>query len=43
MNQWAFVIAAYAVFLIGVGGLLAWSLLTCRSAEDQAEKLSRRK
>ncbi len=42
MNQWAFVIAAYAVFLIGAGGLLAWSFLACRAAEDQAEKLSRR-
>ena len=43
MNQWTFVIAAYAVFLIGVGGLLLWSMLGCRAAEDQAEKLSRRK
>lgn len=43
MNQWAFVIAAYAVFLIGAGGLLVWSLFACRSAEHQAEKLSRRK
>jgi hypothetical protein len=43
MNQWAFVIAAYAVFLAGAGGLLAWSLLACRAAEQQAEKLSRRK
>lgn len=42
MNQWAFVIAAYAVFLGGTGGLLGWALLTCRRAEDKAEKLSRR-
>lgn len=42
MNQWAFVIAAYAVFLTGTGALLAWALLTCRSAEDQADKLSGR-
>ena len=43
MNQWAFVIAAYAVFLVGAGGLLLWSFLACRAAEDKAEKLSRRK
>ena len=43
MNQWAFVIAAYAMFLSGTGGLLAWAILTCRAAEDKAEKLSRRK
>jgi hypothetical protein len=42
MNQWAFVIAAYTVFLGGTGGLLAWALLSCRRAEEQAEKLSRR-
>ncbi len=43
MNQWAFVIVAYAVFLIGVGGLLAWSILACRSAEAKADQLSRKK
>ena len=43
MNQWAFVIAAYAVFLVGTGGLLVWSLLACRTAESQAETLSRKK
>lgn len=43
MNQWAFVIAAYAVFLFGTGGMLAWSLLACRAAEQRAEKLSRKK
>jgi hypothetical protein len=42
MNQWAFVIAAYAVFLGGTGGLLLWSLLACRKAEDQAERIGRR-
>ncbi len=42
MNQWAFVIAAYAVFLSGTGGLLAWALLSCRRAEQQAERLSRK-
>jgi hypothetical protein len=42
MNQWAFVVAAYAVFLVGSGGLLAWSLLACRKAEGQADRIGRR-
>jgi hypothetical protein len=42
MNQWAFVIAAYVVFLTGSGGLLAWSLLACRRAEQQAERIGNR-
>ena len=42
MTQWAFVIAAYAVFLAGVGGLVAWSLLACRRAEQQAERIGTR-
>jgi heme exporter protein CcmD len=42
MNQWAFVIAAYAVTLTGMGGLVGWSLLSCRRAESQAERLGRR-
>ena len=42
MNQWAFVIAAFAVSLGGTGGLLAWALLACRKAEDQAERITRR-
>lgn len=43
MNQWTFVIAAYAIFLLGAGGLLGWAFLTCRRAEEQADKLSRRR
>ncbi|WP_344710667.1 hypothetical protein [Sphingomonas humi] len=42
MNQWPFVIAAYAIFLCGTGGLLAWSLAACRKAEDQATRIGRR-
>jgi heme exporter protein CcmD len=42
MNQWAFVIAAYAVTLLGLAGLVAWAWLSCREAEDQAERLGRR-
>jgi heme exporter protein CcmD len=42
MNQWAFVIAAYGVFLISLAGLIGWALLSCRTAEEQAERLGRR-
>ena len=42
MNQWAFVIAAFAVTFLGVAGLLAWAYLSCRKAEDLAERLGRR-
>ncbi|WP_298394666.1 hypothetical protein [Sphingobium sp.] len=42
MNQWAFVIAAYAVTAIGTGlvSILGWRAM--RSAERAAEKLSNR-
>jgi hypothetical protein len=42
MNQWAFVIAAYAVTLAGTGGLLGWALLSCRRAEARAQEVGRR-
>jgi len=39
MNQWAFVIAAYAVAIAGTAALLLWSLAAMRRAEAEAEKL----
>ncbi len=42
MNQWPFVIAAYAVTVGGTGGLLCWSLAIMRRAEAAAEALKRR-
>ena len=39
MNQWAFVIAAYAVTILAVGGLLLLSFATMRRAEAEADKL----
>ena len=42
MNQWAFVIAAFAVTFAGTGGLVLWAWLSCRKAEDTAERLGRR-
>jgi hypothetical protein len=43
MNQWAFVIAAYAVTFAGTGGLIAWALAGMRRAEEQAERLRDRR
>jgi len=39
MNQWAFVIAAYAVALGATAALLLQSFATMRKAEEQADKL----
>lgn len=33
MNQWAFVIAAYAVVAAGTAGLVGWAWLGLRRAE----------
>ena len=41
MNHWAFIIAAYAVALFGVSGLLAWAYATMRRAEAAADELKR--
>lgn len=43
MNQWAFVIAAYAMTLGGTCGLLTWALASMRRAESQAERLRERR
>ena len=39
MNQWAFVIAAYAVAILTTLGLLLWAWRSMRRAEAQAEQL----
>ncbi|WP_425505289.1 heme exporter protein CcmD [Sphingomonas piscis] len=38
MNQWAFVIAAYAVAGLGVGGLIAWAWSLMRRAERRIKR-----
>ena len=43
MNQWAFVIAAYAVTFASTGGLVAWVFSSMRRAEEQAERLRDRR
>jgi len=42
MNQWAFVIAAYALVGLAVSGLILWSYLAMRRAEAHAEAAKRR-
>jgi hypothetical protein len=42
MNQWPFVLAAYAVMLIATAVLLGWSFVTMRRAEAAADALRRR-
>lgn len=39
MTQWPFVIAAYAVTLLGTLGLLLWSILAMRAAERRADEI----
>ncbi len=39
LDHWPFVIGAYAVALIGTGGLFAASFLAMRKAEREAERL----
>jgi heme exporter protein CcmD len=39
MNQMSFVIAAYAVTLLAVAGLVLWAYASMRRAEAAADKL----
>jgi hypothetical protein len=41
MNHWAFVYSAYAVTLVGAGGLALASWISMRRAEAAAESLRR--
>lgn len=39
MNPWPFVIAAYAVAILAVAGLILWAHASMRRAEAAADKL----
>ena len=41
MDPWPFVIAAYAVALLGTAGVALWSVAQMRRAEREADKLGR--
>lgn len=42
MNHWPFIIAAYAIAIVGTGGVVIASFLSMRRAERQADALTRR-
>ena len=42
MNQWSFVIAAYAIVGVTTVGLIGWAWSAMRRAEAQAEAAKRR-
>ena len=42
LDQWDFVIAAYAVGLVGTLAMLVWSWLTMRRAEKRRDEVRRR-
>jgi len=39
VNHWTFIIAAYAVTLIGTLGVTVWSYIAMRRAESRADAL----
>ena len=41
MNPWPFVIAAYAISLVGTAALLTASFVSMRRAEGEADRLRR--
>lgn len=41
MNQWAFVIAAYALVIAATAVALAWAYASCSRAEGRADGIGR--
>ena len=41
MNHWPFIVAAYAVTMIGVAALVLWSLAAMRRAEREASRIDK--
>lgn len=39
MNHWSFIIAAYALTIVGTLGVTVWSLVAMRRAEAEADAL----
>ncbi|WP_156397256.1 MULTISPECIES: heme exporter protein CcmD [unclassified Sphingomonas] len=42
MNHWPFIVAAYAITIIGTAGVLVASFVRMRRAERRADSLGRR-
>ena len=43
MNQWPFIVAAYAIAIGGTAGLTLWSFATMRRSEAAADALKGRR
>lgn len=43
MNHWPFVIASYAIVLLGAAALIASSFVAMRNAESKADQLKKHK
>ena len=43
MNHWPFIIAAYAITILGTGGLTLWSFVAMRRAETRADAVRGRR
>jgi hypothetical protein len=43
MNHWPFIIAAYAITIIGTGGITIWSFVAMRRAEARASAVTGRR
>lgn len=43
MNHWPFILAAYAIAVLGTAGVTLWSFLAMRRAEARAEALRDRR
>jgi hypothetical protein len=43
MNHWPFIIAAYAITIVGTGGMTLWSLIAMRRAEARANEVTGRR
>jgi len=43
MNHWPFIIAAYAITILGTGGMTLWSLIAMRQAEARADEVTGRR
>ena len=39
MNHWPFIVAAYALTVLGTGGVCLWAFLTMRAAERREAQL----
>ncbi len=39
MNHWPFIIAAYGIAVLGIGGVMLWAFMSMRRAENDRQDL----